>query len=148
MDVDKNTSVGALVGAREANGRRASGTTAGNRDLVASHVQLRASRTASRMKGNDLRTEEIVARGDVRGDLNLHLAAARVEVLDAPEVVVTGGAGGVLGPGVLEDLEPAGGTVGGGGVGDLGHVHEDGTVVGAADGFRGARAVVGLLVMC
>ena len=148
MDVDEDTGVGALVGAGEVDGGGASGTAAGDGDLVARHVELGTTRAASGVESDDFGAEQIIAGGDVGGDLDLHLAAAVVEILDAPEVVIAGTARGVLGPCVLEDLEPARGTVGGGGVGDLGHVHHDGAVVGTADGLGGAGAVVGLLVVC
>jgi hypothetical protein len=87
------------------------------------------------MEGDDLGAEEVVACRQVGGDLDVHLAAAGIEVLGPPIVVVPRATGWVLGPGVLEDFEPAAGAVGGGGVGDFGHVDYDGAVVGAAYGF-------------
>jgi hypothetical protein len=41
------------------------------------------------VKGDNLGAEKIVAWRKVRGDLDVHLAAAGIEVLDAPVVVVS-----------------------------------------------------------
>lgn len=40
------------------------------------------------MKSNDLRTNEIVTRLNVFGDLDIDLAAAGIHVLDPPVVVI------------------------------------------------------------
>lgn len=88
------------------------------------------------MQGEGLSADEVVAGGDVLGDGERLLAAVGVEDLSAP-----GGSGALVA--VLSDLEE--GAAGGGlRVGDLGHVDEDGTVVGAANGRVGAGAVAGL----
>lgn len=97
------------------------------------------------MQGDDLRTNEVVTRRNVLGDLDVHHTAARVEVLDAPVVLRPGRAVGR--PGVLEDLEPGGiRALGRGGVVDGGHVDDDGAVVRSADGLVAAGAVTWLLV--
>jgi len=145
VDVDEDPGVAGPVGAGEGDGGRAGAAAAADRELEAGHVQLGAARAAGGVEGDRLGAQEVVARGDVGGDLDVELAAAGVEVLDAPEVVVPGTARGVLGPRGLEHLEPARGAVGRRGVRDLGHVHHDGSVVGTSDSFAGARAVSVLL---
>lgn len=52
----------------------------------------------------------------------------------------------ILRPRILKDLKEWVGTIGGGGIRDLGHVDKDGSVVGAADSFIGTRAVAVLLM--
>lgn len=97
------------------------------------------------MKRNRLRTEKVVTRWDVAGNLDVHTATACVEVFVAPVVVVSTTL--VRGrPGVLEDLEPATAAISSRGVGDLGQVHHDWAVVVTTDGLSSARAVTGLLV--
>ena len=96
------------------------------------------------MESNDLSLEQVVTGSDVSRDLDVHAATAGVQILGSPVVVRAGGAGG--GPCVLEDLEPAGAAISRGGIGDLGHVGLDGTVMVTSDGLIGAAAVAGLLV--
>ena len=147
MDAHRNARVPLLVRAGELDGGRAEATTATNSNLVAGDVELAAARGGSRVQGQGLGAQKVVARLDVGGDLDVHLAAARVEVARAPVVVVADPAAALLGPAVGEDLEPAArGAVGGRGVGDLGHVYLDGAPVGAADGFAVAGSVAVLLV--
>ncbi len=91
------------------------------------------------MQGDGLGADEVVASGQVGGDGELEAAALLVEDVGAPELVL----GRVA---VLGDLEEGVGAVGGGGVGDGGHVDDDGAVVVAADGGAVAGTVAGLLV--
>lgn len=106
MDVDEDAGVAGLVGAGERDGGRAGTATTGDGDLIAGHIELSAVGTTSGMQCDDLGTKEVVAGGDIRRDLDIHLAAARVQVLGTPEVVVARATRGVLCPAVLEDLEP------------------------------------------
>lgn len=107
VDVDLDTGVGGLVGTREADGGRGGVAAAGDGELVARHVRLGTADAAGRVEGDDLGAQEVVASGDIRRDLDVDTAAALVEVLDTPEIVVTAPAGRVLAPTVLVDLEPA-----------------------------------------
>lgn len=146
MDIHQNTRIRRLVraGERDGGGSGAAGPRDG--ELVARHVELGAGGAAGGVEGDDLGAQQVVAGGEVGGDLDVHLPAALVEVLDAPVVAIGRGARRRFRPRVLEDLEPAGRAVGGRGVGHLGHVHQHGAVVGAADGFVGAGALAVLLV--
>lgn len=146
MNIHQDPRITRLIRPGEVHRRRRGRPTAPrNTQLVARHVMLRAARAPTGMQRNNLGAEEVVARGDGRRDRDVHLAAARVEVFDAPKVVVADLAGWVLGPGRREDFEPPRGAVGRGGVGDFGEVDLEGAVVRTADGFRGAGAVAGLL---
>lgn len=145
MNVNEDTRVAGRVGAREVDSGGGGVAAAGDLELVASHVWLGATGAASGVQSDNLRSEEVVAGGDVGGDLDVDTAAALVQVLDAPEVVVATPAGGVLLPGVLVDLEPAGRAVRGGRVADLGQVDHDGAVVVAANTVSAAVTVARLL---
>jgi hypothetical protein len=147
VDVDIDACIAGGVGTREAHsgGRRAATTSDG--ELVAGHVELSTTRGGSAVQSNCLSTEEVVARGDVGGDLDINTATALVHVLGAPIVGVTTVAARGLGPRVLVDLEESTGTVGGAGVVNLGQVSQDGAVVSTTDGLLGARAGV-MLGMC
>lgn len=90
------------------------------------------------MQCNGLSADEVVASGNVLGHREGTLAAVCVEDLGAP-------GWGCAFVAVLSDLEERA-SGGGGGVGDLGHVDEDGAVVGTADSRLGAVAVTGLSV--
>ena len=148
MDVDKDAWVAGSVGTREAHsgGRRAATTSDGK--LVAGHVELSATRGGSAVQSNSLSTEEVVARGDIGGDLDINTTTALVHVLGAPVVGVTTVAARGLGPRVLVDLEESTGAVGGAGVVDLGQVSQDGAVMSTTDSLLGARAgvVLGICV--
>ena len=88
------------------------------------------------MQGKSLSTDEVVTRSDALGDGERALPAVGVEDLGSP------GSGGAR-VAILSNLEER---TGGGGlcVGDLGHVDEDGAVVGTADSGLGALAVARL----
>lgn len=145
VDVDLDTGLGSLVGTRELDGGRGGAAASGDGELVARHVWLSTASTSGRVEGKDLCAQQVVTGGDVGGDLDVDLAAALVEVLGTPEIIVAAPARRVLGPGVLVDLEPAGGAVGGGGVADLCEVGLDGAVVVSSNAFRAAAAVTELL---
>lgn len=98
------------------------------------------------MQGDNFSAHEVVAGRDIAREGESHFAAAEVEVLGAPVVVVAGVARGVLGPGVGVDFEEARAAVCGAGVGYLGEVDVHGAVVGAADAVAGAGAVAWLSV--
>lgn len=98
------------------------------------------------MQSNDLGAHEVVAGRDIAREGEGHFAAAEVEVLGAPVVVVARVARRVLGPGVGVDFEEARAAVCGAGVGYLGEVDVHGAVVGAADAVAGAGAVAWLSV--
>ena len=141
MEVEREARVLGAVGSGEVDGRRLGGAIALHRELVARHVELRGLR----VQGDDLAAEEVVTRRDILGDLHVNLAAARVHVLDAPEVVV-GGAPSRLGrPAILVDLEPACGAIGRRRVGYLGEVRDDGAVMLSSDCFAAASAGAALL---
>lgn len=88
------------------------------------------------MQRKNLSAHKVVASSNVLGHGECALAAVGVEDLGAP-------GGGCALVAVFGDLEERSG---GGGccVCDLGHVDEDGTVVGAADCLLRAGAVTGL----
>lgn len=107
VDVDLDTGVGSLVGTGEADGGRGGVAATSDGELVARHVRLSTTGAAGRVQSDDLGTQEVVAGGDIRRDLDVDTAAALVEVLDTPEIIITAPAGRVLAPAVLVDLEPA-----------------------------------------
>lgn len=106
---------------------------------VAAHVELRTAALAGSVEGDRLGADEVVAGGDLAGELEGALAAVRVEEVGAPGL----GAGVVA---VLVDLEPVTAAVGRGGVVHLAHVHHDGAEVVPADGLVAAGPVVHLRV--
>lgn len=65
-------------GAGEAHGGRAGGPGARDGDLVARDVELATARGSGGVEGERLGAEQVVSRGDVGGDLDVHLAAAAV----------------------------------------------------------------------
>lgn len=134
-EVEEDTGVVGRVGTGEGNARRVGAATTSNVDLVAGYVVLSTARGASNVQGNNLSTDEIVARGDVSGNPDVLLTAVGVKDISAPVVVPD--------ETVLVDLEPGAARVGESIV-DLGHVHDDGTVVVATNSLVGAVAVVGL----
>lgn len=146
VDVDLDAGVGGLEVSGDGHSRGAGAAATGDGDLVAGHVWLSTTSTTGSVEGNGLGTEEVVTRGDVGWDLDVHLAAASVEILGAPEIIITNAAGGVLAPAIVKDLEPAGGTIGGKGVRDLGEVDGDGAVVGATNSLLRAAAITVLSV--
>jgi hypothetical protein len=82
----------------------------------------------------------------IRRDLQVHLAAVTVEVFGTPVVVSALRGRRFLRPCILEDLEEATGAIRGAGVADLGHVHEDGSIMSPSDSLSRARSVARLLV--
>lgn len=146
VDVDADAGVSRAVRAGDLDGGRVGIAATRDGDLVAADVELGTAGLTRRVEGEGLGAEEIVSRLDVRGDLDVHLAAALVQIASAPVVVVAHGAARLLGPPVGEDLEPAGRAVRLGGVGDLGEVDLHGSPVGAANGLVVARPVTRLLV--
>lgn len=123
-----------LVSAWEADTSRVRTSATGNLDLEAAHIRLGA--TCTSMQRKHLGTHKVVASSNVLGHRERALAAVGVEDLSAP-----GGSGALVA--VLGDLEER--ACGRGRcIGDLCHVHQDGAVVGAADGGAGAFAVTGL----
>lgn len=91
------------------------------------------------MERNLLSADEVVARGNVRGDREVDLAAVVVHEVRAPVVRAD--------ETILSDLEPVGGPrLGGRDVVDLGHVDDCRAVVVAADCLSRAVALTGLLV--
>jgi len=87
------------------------------------------------MQGNCLSTEQVVTGRDIGWNRNVHSAAALVQVVCAPVIVVTNTRARLSRPAVGEDLVPAGGAVGSFGVFDLGHVDLDRAVMGTANGL-------------
>ena len=106
---------------------------------VAAHIELSTAALASSVQSNRLGADEVVAGGDLAGELERTLAAVLVEQVGAP-----GLAAGVVAE--LVDLEPLAGAVGRGGVVHLAHVHHDGAEVVPADGLVAAGPVVHLRV--
>ena len=90
------------------------------------------------MQSNRLSTHEIVSRSQRLGNSESPLSAVGVEDLSTP-----GRSGSLVA--VFGDLEPGSG-LSGGGVGDLGHVDEDGAVVVATNGGLRAGSLAGLSV--
>lgn len=78
------------------------------------------------MQRKHLSTDEILPGSDVLGNGERALSAVRIEDLGAP-----GGRCALVA--VFSDLEERAGS-GGGCIGNLGHVDEDGAVVGTTDG--------------
>lgn len=102
------------------------------------HVVLGTVLGAGGVESDGLGTEKVVTRGDVGGNDNVLLAAALVDQVVTPGVVV----GEVAG---LEDLEERAGAIGGGGVGDGAQVDHDGAVVGTSNGLLSAGTGVVLV---
>lgn len=69
VDVDQNARVGVLVDAREEHSARGRRAAAAHGDLVAGGVELGLVERAGGVQGEDFGAEEIVAGGDVGGDL-------------------------------------------------------------------------------
>lgn len=160
VQVEQDTGVVRRVRAGEGDTGRVRASTTGDTELIARDVELGTTNTAymfqrrqlygylegegkggggltSNVERNDLRTEKIVAGGDVCRDGDDLLAAVGVQRVGAPVV-------GADEP-VLVDLEPAVAHVLGR-VADLGEVGDDGAVVVSTDGLVGAGPVAGLLV--
>lgn len=87
------------------------------------NVKLGASQPRCRMQGDRLGAQEIVAWGEIRWDLNVHLPAIGIQILRPPIVVRALRRRGSLAPGVLEHFEEAAGAVGRGRVGNFAHVN-------------------------
>lgn len=62
----------------------------GLESLTASHIELSSTRRLRCVQGNDFSAQKIVSSGKIGGDLDVELAAAFVQILDAPVVVVGG----------------------------------------------------------
>lgn len=73
VDVDENTWVSVLVGARQRDTCRSRATATCNGDLVARRVELGPVETASDVQSDDFGTQQVVARSDVGGDLDVDL---------------------------------------------------------------------------
>jgi len=73
VDVDENTWVGVLVGARERNASRGRAAAACNGDLVAGRVELGTVEPTSDVQGDDFGAQQVVAWGDIGGDLDVDL---------------------------------------------------------------------------
>jgi hypothetical protein len=58
------------------------------------------------VQGDDLSPQKVVSRRDVRGDLDIDLATAQVQIFDTPVIIISVISRWVLLPTVLEDLEP------------------------------------------
>lgn len=145
MDINQNTGIARGVSTRELDCRGYGRTASSDRQLDARQIELSTAEAARGVQSQGLGPEEVVASFDVGGDLDVEAAAAGVDVLSAPVVVVAGRAGGVLGPGVGVDLEPPVGAVCGGGVVYGAKVGLYGSVVGTADGLGGACTISRLL---
>lgn len=137
MYVDEDSRVASLVGARKAHRSWTRAAAAGDGQLVARHVELGAARGTRCVQCNDLGAQEVVSRGDVAGNLHVQLAAAVVEVLGAPVVVVSGASARLGRPRVLEDLEPSARAVGAARVADFAEVYHHGAVVSTSDALVG-----------
>lgn len=119
VDVDEDTRVGGRVGTGEADGVGRRGTAvAGDVDLGAANVKLRAGLRAGIVQRNELGTHEVLARSDTGRHVEVGPAVVGDQVIDGPFAVAEAGFGD------LEPLEPGG--AGGGGVVDLGEVDDDG----------------------
>jgi len=123
-----------LIPPRKANPTRRRTATPGNLNLEATNIRLRVIRTS--MQRNRLSPDEVIPGSNVLGHGKGALSAVCVEDLGAPGRCCAGVS-------VFGDFEE-GARGRGFGVGDFGHVHEDGAVVVAADGGLGAGACVGL----
>lgn len=75
VDVDENAWVSVLVCAWERHASWARATTACDGDLVAGRVELGSIEPASDVQGNDFGTQQVIAWGDVGGDLDINLEA-------------------------------------------------------------------------
>ena len=73
VDVDENAWVSVLVCTRERNASWARAAAACNGDLVARRVELGPVETASDVQSDDFGTQQVVARSDVGGDLDVDL---------------------------------------------------------------------------
>jgi hypothetical protein len=124
------------VATRERDTRGGCAASTSNLDLEARNVWLRLASTG--VQRNSLSTDKVVTRSDVLGNSERTLSAVGVEDLGSP------GSGGAS-VAVFCDLEER--AAGGGfGVGDLGHVDENRTVVVATDRRRAALTITWLSV--
>lgn len=131
VDVELDALVVGLVGTGDGDTlRELLGARGGDLDLHTLHVELGAALAGALVQGNDLRAEQVFARGDV-GDGHGVLALVLDEGLDGP---------GAIGVTVLGDLDPAAAT--GASFGGS-HVDEHGALVGQVDDVvAGVAAVV------
>jgi len=73
VDVHKNAGISVLVSARERNACGSRAATACDGDLVAGWVELGSIETAGDMQGDDFGAQQVVAWGNVRGNLDVDL---------------------------------------------------------------------------
>jgi hypothetical protein len=73
VDVNENAWVSVLVCARERDASRSRAAAACDGDLVAGRIELGSVESASNVQGEDFGAQQVVAWGDVRGDLDVDL---------------------------------------------------------------------------
>ena len=56
---------------------------------TAASIELSAIDSASNMEGDDFCLQEVVARGNIRGNLDVHSSAAAIQVVRSPIVAVS-----------------------------------------------------------
>jgi hypothetical protein len=99
VDVEEHAGVGVEVVTRE--GNTTGGGSAGARDgeFHAADVGLHSVEDVGAMKGNELSAEQVVARGDVGGKLDVHAAAVVEQSVNSPLSISCSVS-------ILVDLEP------------------------------------------
>jgi hypothetical protein len=131
VDVEENAGVGGLVNTGDGNtGGKGLGAGRGDLDLDTLHVELGATLAVTLVQGDDLRTEQVLAGGDV-GNSDRMLAPVGDQVINSPFAVRVA---------LLGDLDPAAASSALLGGSDVG---QDGTPVGVSDDVvRGRTGVV------
>ena len=84
VDANQHTRVILRISTRKANRRSGLRSRASNIDLRTAHVELSALGFASRVQGDDLRTEKVLAWRDAGGEREVDPAVAGEHAVDAP----------------------------------------------------------------
>lgn len=129
VDVDQDARVTGAVRAREADASGGSASTTSDVDLVTAHVELSTAGGTGDVEGDNLRTKEILARGNIRRNSETPVPAVIIEDFSPPVVGVAGWHAN------LGDLEPAETREGSSSIRDFRHVDVDWAVVVSADSF-------------
>jgi len=106
MNIDQDAGVARTIRTGELHARRLRASAPGNSELIARHVELRTTATSRDMQREGLGTEQVIARRDIRRDLDIHPSAALIQILGSPEIGIAVRARRVFRPRVGEDLEP------------------------------------------
>lgn len=97
VDADDDTGMVGWVGTRELDGSRIGTSTSSNCELTASHIKLSTTWRASTVKGDDFRSNKVVASSDVAWNARAVLATVGNESVDTPSTTRVA---------IVVDLEP------------------------------------------